>query len=270
MRTKPELKVTKDYTLFELHEFNRPLHDDPVLFQSMKEHGWMPSSPAQVVRTSNGKLKVVRGHHRLDIAKRLQLPVWYVIDETVADPWQLEGSTHCLWTGADFAVARAAHGDKDVQAVIDFHRKHGLNLGVAASLLGGESAGSSNKLKMIKTGAFKVAPDLSHAKKVVAVTDRLRELGIEFATASSFVSALSMMLYLPDFDPAVLLHKVTQNKDRLERRGTADRYLDEIEAVYNFAAKKAVPLAFMAREAAKSRRAVKCCNNVKGAGKKVA
>lgn len=111
MRTKPELKCTRDYSLFALHEFNRPLHDDPVLFASMKEHGWMPSSPAQVVPNGDGKLKVVRGHHRLDIAKRLKLAVWYVIDETIADPWELEGSCRSAWSGEDFAIARAAAGN---------------------------------------------------------------------------------------------------------------------------------------------------------------
>lgn len=264
MRTKPELKCTRDYTVFEMHEFNRPLHDDPVLFQSMKDNGWMPSSPAQVVKSGNGRLKVVRGHHRLAIAKQLGIPVWYVIDETVADPWSLEGC-RSAWTGHDFAVARAANGDKDVKAVIDFSKKHGINLGVAASLLGGESAGSSNKMKMIKTGTFKIAGDTSHAQKVVWVIDRCREVGIEFATATPFVSAVSMMVYLPEFDPNVFIHKVRQNKDRLERRGTSDRFLDEIEAIYNFAAKKSVNLAFLAREASKVRRAVKCCDNSKKA-----
>jgi hypothetical protein len=256
MHIKPELKSTRDYSIFEFHEFNRPLHDDPVLYASMKRHGWMPSSPAQVVSNGNGRLKVVRGHHRLDIAKRLKLAVWYVVDETNTDPWALEGG-RSKWTGADFAVARASAGDKDVQAVLDFKRKHGIELGLAASLLGGEAAGSGNKLQMIKTGTFKVAADLSHAKKVAALVDRLRDLRVEFATQSAFVSALSMLVYLAEFEPAVFCHKVAQNKDRLERRSTADRYLEEIENLYNFAAKKALPLAFMAREASKKRRAIK-------------
>lgn len=253
MHTKPELKSTRDYTLFEFHEFNRPLHDDPVLFASMKKHGWMPSSPAQVVSNGNGRFKIVRGHHRLDIAKRLKLAVWYVVDETNIDPWALEGG-RSKWTGGDFAVARASAGDKDVQAVLDFKRKHGVEIGIAASLLGGEAAGSGNKLQMIKAGTFRLSSDLSHAKKVASLVDRLRDLHVEFAAQSTFVSALSMMAYLTEFDPAVFCHKVAQNKDRLERRGSTDRYLDEIENLYNFAARKATPLAFLAREASKKRR----------------
>lgn len=255
MRTKPELKVTRDYSIFELHELNRPLHGRRDLFESMREHGWMPSQPMQVIRNGNGRLKVIRGHNRLDNAKRLGIPVWYVVDDSVLDIHKLEGCSGGQWTKMDFAISRAASGHKDIQAVLDFSRKHGISLGPAASLLGGESAGSANKLKDIERGTFRLAPDLSHAHAVVAITDRCRELGVEFATATAFVSAVSMLLYVPEFNPATFLHRVALNKARLEKRSTADRFLDEIEALYNYFAKNPVPLAFLAREASKRRRA---------------
>lgn len=254
MRTKPELKVTKDYTLFELHELNRPLHGRTDLFNSMKEHGWMPSQPMQVIRNGNGRLKVIRGHNRLDNAKRLGIPVWYVIDDSVLDIHKLEGCGGAQWTKMDFVISRAASGDKDAQAVLDFAREHHLSLGPAASLLGGEAAGSGNKLVQLAAGTFRAAKDQSHAKAVVAITDRCRELGVAFASSTAFVSAISMMLHVPEFDKAVFIHRVTLNKARLERRSTADRFLDEIEALYNYTAKKPLPLAFLAREAAKARR----------------
>ncbi len=254
MRTKPELKCTKDYSLFELHELNRPLHEDPVLFASMKKHGFLPSCAIQVATNGNGKLKVIRGHHRLDTAKRLGLLVWYIVDNAATDLYEHEGC-RTAWTKADFAVSRAAAGDKDIQAILDFQRKHGLTLGAAASLLGGESAGSSNKVQTIASGTFRLAKDLSHAKRVVDVTDRCRTLGVEFATATAFVSAISMLLYIPEFDPAVFIHRVTLNKAKLNRRSTATDFLDEIEALYNYTAKKPLPLAFKAREASKQRKA---------------
>lgn len=253
MRTKPELKSTRDYTIFELHELNRPLHDDPVLFESMKKHGWLPSSPAQVIQSGPGRYKVVRGHHRLDIAKRLKIAVWYVVDETTTDPWDLEGC-RSAWTLSDFAVGKAANGDKHLQAVLEFKRKHGITLLSAASLLGGESAGSNNKARLIKTGGFKVADDLSHAKRVVAVVDKLRDLGIEFAGSAAFVSAISRLIWVPEFEPDILIHKVRLNKSLLEKRGTVEKYLDVIESTYNFAAKKPIPLAFRAREVGKKRK----------------
>lgn len=93
MRTdKPQLKVTKDYALFKAHELNRPLSEKPILLESMKAHGFMPSSPLQVEKDRDGRLKVIRGHHRLMYAKRLGLPVWYVIDDSNTDIFDLEGA----------------------------------------------------------------------------------------------------------------------------------------------------------------------------------
>lgn len=254
MRTKPELKCTRDYSMFELHELNRPLHGRPDLFESMKAHGWMPSQPMQVIRNGNGRLKVIRGHNRLDNAKKLGIPVWYVIDDSVLDIHKLEGCGGSQWTKMDFVISRASAGDENAKSVLAFARKHGLSLGPAASLLGGESAGSGNKLNQLAAGTFKVAKDIAHAHRVVAVTDKCREIGIEFATATAFVSAVSMMLRLPEFDPDVFCHKVYLHKTRMEKHGSCDRFLDEIEALYNFAAKKTLPLAYMAREASKARR----------------
>ncbi|MCR4331556.1 MAG: hypothetical protein NUV34_02445, partial [Sulfuricaulis sp.] len=90
MREKPKLQCTHKYDLFEMHELNRPLHDDPRLLASMQKTGFMPSSPIQCVRNGNGTLKVVRGHHRLTYAKRLGLPVWFVVDDTKTDLFDLE------------------------------------------------------------------------------------------------------------------------------------------------------------------------------------
>ena len=85
----PKLKVTRDYDFFEMHNLNRPLHDDPLLLASMKKYGFMPSQPLQCVRNGGTKLKVIRGHHRLNYAKQLGLPVWYIVDDSNTDIFEL-------------------------------------------------------------------------------------------------------------------------------------------------------------------------------------
>ena len=249
----PKLQVTKDYSVFELHECNRPLHEKPDLAKSMAEHGFMPSSPLQCVHSANGKLKVIRGHHRLHYAKRLKIPVWYIIDDSVTDIFALEGG-YQQWSVKDFAEARAKAGDKDCKALLEFTKQHELTIGSAASLLGGESAGSGNKSRGIKAGSFRVVADQSHAKAVVAITDRCRLKGILFATASAFVTAISLSLRVPEFDDKTFAHRVELYAANLRKRGTVTEYLEEIDALYNYAAKgKRIPLAFRAREVARTR-----------------
>ncbi len=240
--------------MFERHELNRPLHDDPVLFASMKEHGFMPSSPIQCIQNGSDRLKVIRGHHRLDTAKKLKLPVFYVVDDSNIDIHDLEVG-RSQWTLHDFAISRASNGDVDIAKVLEFQKRHGLTLGMAASLVGGEGAGSNNKASQIKDGTFLAASDMSHANKVVAITDHCREYEIPFATAKGFVSAISMALHVDAFDSAIFIHRVTLNPRLMSKRGTAEQYLVEIEALYNFAAKKQVPLMFLAKDASRKRAA---------------
>lgn len=248
----PKLQVTKDYDLFELHPFNRLLHKDRVLRESMRKHGFMPSSPIHVIKNSNGKLKIIRGHHRFANGKELGLQIWYIIDETNKDIFDLEGGKS-KWSISDFAYARASGGDENCLKVIEFMKKHNLPLGAAASLIGGESAGSGNKAKQIRTGTFHIG-DLRHANQVVLITDRCRELKIPFATSSAFVVAVSFVLRVKEFNLNLFIHKLNLNGSQMRKRGTVKEYLEEIDALYNYGSSKSrIPLAFKATQVARQR-----------------
>lgn len=251
---KTELKQTRDYSIFQMHELNRPLHDNPVLLKSMQTHGFMPSSPIHCQPAGGGKLKIIRGHHRFHYAKRLGLPVWYVVDNTDCDIFELEGGPGCAWSVNDFAQGYAAAKHRDYVFLLGFKSKHSLTMGAAASLVGGQSAGSGNKLKDIKVGTFKVG-DMKHANEVVAVTDLCRDQGVAFATATAFVRAVSMVLRVPEVDANVLCHKIRLLSANMRRRGRVDEYLDELDALWNYGAKaKRLPLKFRAIAVSRERK----------------
>lgn len=250
--TTPQLQYTKEYDRFEMHDYNRPLKHDGVLEQSMIRKGFMPSSPLQVIKNSNGKLKIIKGHRRFEIAKRLNLGIWYIIDKSNIDIFELEAG-QSKWTISDFVHARAEAGDEDCIKLLDFWKTHKLPMGAAAALIGGESAGSGNKQKDIKRGKFHVG-DLRHANQVIKITDRCRELNIPCAVSSGFVRAISSALRIPEFNADLFMHRIELNGSQMQKRGTANEYLDEIEALYNYGAHKTrLPVAFRAKEISKKR-----------------
>ena len=252
MHEKPSLRCTRDYSVFSAHQFNRPMHEDRRLLDSMKRHGFMPSSPIQCQRNGQ-ELRVIRGHHRLEYAKRLGLPVWYVVDESNTNIFDLEAGLQA-WSVNDFANHHASHGDPNCAAILAFQKKHGLTLGAAASLVGGESAGSNNKIRAIKSGTFKAASDQTYANLVVSITDHCRALGITFATTTAFVAAVSLVLRVPEFEPRIFMRRVTLNPGLMTKQSTEQACLEEIETLYNYQAKeKRIPLAFRAREVSKAR-----------------
>jgi hypothetical protein len=256
MHEKPKLQCTKNYEIFEMDPINRDLSEKPVLLASMRAHGFMPSSPIHCTRSRGGKLRVVRGHHRLHYAKRLDLHVWYVVDDSNTDIYDLEGDSNSRWSLRDFLMSRAKAGNEHCQRVLEFQRKHGLPLGVAISLMGGHSAGSDNKQAQVKNGTFKVAGDLSHANAVVDIVDHCKSAGVPVATSAAFVVALSTVVRVPEFDAKVLKHRITLNPGLIEKRSSVDAYLDVLDAAYNYMAKaKRFPLKFRAKEIGRQRQA---------------
>jgi hypothetical protein len=247
--------MTKDYARFELNACNRNEHRDPALAESMRKYGFLKSGAIHVQRTGGGKLKVIRGHHRLQEAVRQGLPVWYIIEDVDVDLFDLEGGTNPTWTVEDWATARTNAGDADCAVVVAFRAKHKLSMTTSASLVGGESAGSHNKQRQIKSGTFR-AGDMLHARQVVRVIDAIAEVGVEFARATQFVAALSAAMRVPEFDAELFTSHVRLYPKMMNRRVTKNEYLAEIEAVYNYNAKKrGMPVAYRAAEIARQRSA---------------
>jgi hypothetical protein len=212
-------------------------------------------------------LKIKQGHNRFDCAKRLNLPIWYIVEgaHPDIDIFHLEAG-NSGWSITDFAQARAKAGDTDVIKLLSFKEKHGYSLGAAASLLGGESVGSNHKKKDIKYGTFRLAFDSRYVSSVTRITDVCRKLNIRFATATALVSAISLAVRVSEFNVGHFIQKLELYPAAINKRGTANEYLEEVEALYNYATKKGrLAVSFEAREAAKARSKAGLVQNQKAA-----
>lgn len=239
---------TDEYDKFDLHELNRNLHDSAALEESMRKYGFRDSSPIHVTHNGGDKLKVKRGHNRLAVAMKLKIPVKYVIDDDPMNIYDWEGNSRTLWNAEDFAVSYMRGGSDDYKTLLDFRKKHRLTLGAAASLVGGETAGSHNKVRQVKAGTFKVG-DITHAVAVSKAVDLCAECGIGFATSTGFVGALSAAVRVPEFDIETFKARVRLYPRMMSRRTSKADYLVEIEALYNYGAHgKRLPLAIRAHE----------------------
>lgn len=252
------LLQTSDYSLFESHESNRSLHVDKALFESMRRVGFMPSSPIHCATNKNKKLKVIRGHHRLSYAKQLGLPVYYVIDDSNTEIGDLE-TCQSKWSLEDFVVCHAHNGNPEYEHLLNFKTTHNLPMGAAASLVYGYTNMKCGQklLQDIKRGTFKRG-DMIHANKVAGLVDYCLNHGISFATNSSFISALSGVVAVNEFDSDHFTRKISSDPIRLRKRSTHKEYLDEIEDFYNFGVRLPlrVPLSLLAQQNSDLRRAV--------------
>lgn len=251
---KPKLEYTEDYNIFEMHELNRTLHAPilEALEKSMEKWGFWPSEPISCKRNGGKTLKIVKGHHRFATAKKLGIGVYYIVDDTPCTIFEREGHRGQEWNGQDFLHAYASNGNKEYLALLRFIKKHKIKLGAAASLAGGESAGSNNKVRFVKSGEFKMG-DMAHANAVCAITDFCLEAGYDFGSTTPFVSAVSMVVRIPEYEPQRMMDSLAKFGHKMRKRSTKFDYLQEIESVYNGGRVKRVPIAFRAVEVSKER-----------------
>ena len=252
----PKLRCTKDYGLFELHPYNRDLHDLKKLEKSVAEYGFDEGYPIRCVRNGNGKLKITSGHNRFHVARSLGLSVWYIVARRDIPLFDSEASGK-QWTVRDFTVARSRAGEKGAELALQYSEETGIPLGCSLSLVGGEGAGSGNMAAYMKAGKFRVG-DLKHATAVASIIDECARAGVDFSSDSKFVKAVSKALFVPKFDLGQFLQKVRQHIALMEKRRSIEDYLDLIELVYNRDQKKErLNVAFLANEESRKRAAVK-------------
>jgi hypothetical protein len=252
---KGRLYKTDEYSIFDTHEYNRPYHEDPILVNSLREKGFMPSSPIHCKENGNGKLKIVRGHHRFHFAKMLKIPVYYIIDNTEVDIYYLEGSSKPRWSAYDFLFSRARSGDNECKALLSYQKTHRLPLGAAAELFAGRTSGAMNALKEIKKGTFHRG-EQEHGEKVISILDSLDSFNLDFARCSSFVKAISHVVRIPDLKVDELLRKTQSYGSYIHKRATYQDYLEEIENLYNRGkqAKDRLPIKILANAVAQKRK----------------
>lgn len=244
---------TKNYDLFEAHPSNRDEHEDKHLLESIKNNGFIPSSAIHVMKNGNGKLKIIRGHHRFEFAKRCGIPVMYIIDGKVTDIWELEGGRKETWTVKNFLNSYARTGIDWAVFIKNFMEEHHLNLVCASNLIAGNARTEGGNIgRLIMSRKFKIG-DMVIANKVVKITDICYSLKIPFATATAFVNAISALMFVPEFDKDHFIKKLKNHYASLRKRSTRDEYLEEIECFYNKGQSQKIPLKFRALEILKER-----------------
>lgn len=248
-----KLNETTNYELFDLHEFNRDVKRIKVLEASMRRHGFIPAYPLHVIKNGGGKLKIKAGHHRFSVAKKLGIPVYYVVCDDSASIHELEKAT-TTWAMADYLASWCRVGIEDYLEVRDYCTRTDIPLNLAASMFYGHQAGSGNYNESFKSGTFKIK-DRSHARAVADIVLHMKHCGVDCYNANLFVKSISRTLYVPEFDPEVFKLKVKSHTHVITKQANEQEYVNMIETLYNRQNKEKIPLAFLADAAAKARNA---------------
>jgi hypothetical protein len=239
--------------MFAVSAFNRDVKKIGNLLQSMKRHGFICAYPIHCSQMEDGRLEIKAGHHRFECAKALGLPVYYVVSNDAATIAELERATR-PWKLEDYVKSHERSGDLNSALVVAFASRTGICVASVAAILGGELAASKNKMQSIKEGRFKpTAEGIRRMEKIEKVVLACTESKISFACKALFVNSLSKLMFLDEFDESIIVHKARTNPQLFHNCATEDAFLEMLEHVHNYGRSDKRPLAFLAKEAAKSR-----------------
>jgi len=226
------LQSTNNTKLFISNQEQRPIHQRHVqsLISSMSRYGFFPSKPIQCYSSGNGKYIVVDGHHRLEAAKELGCLFYYVVETKRSQEAMPEVNAGRAWKNEDFVRQFAMRGLPDYIALQQYISR-GLPLACAVSLLSGESAKSSNKIKDIKCGLFKIKTTIN-AEAILSLIERNPDAPV--FRHSGFIKAISMLLWVKEFDLPTFQHRIELGGHKIPNCSNVDDFLAAIDEVCNY------------------------------------
>ena len=238
-KTAIKVEATNDYELFNLVKSNRPINQRHLkrLVNSIKEKNMLKFYPIQV--TCEGK--VLDGQHRLEAAKKLNLPIYYmIVDEsvTIAD---IAMSNHATktWTRADYLHHWCERSEQHYIALRDFVSKHdwmSVSVGMAVcSGIASHKRMSDAMQQDFVDGAFRIV-DMRFATMFASAINDFRKY-VTFATDRFFMAAICILLRKENYDHSRMIHKMEIAGGRLLRSPDIDNYLRQLEEIYNFKAR---------------------------------
>lgn len=240
-----QIHKTTNYGLFKVVKGNRQLNKGHLnnLSVSIMRNNLLEFNPIMV----NKKMEVVDGQHRLEVAKRNGLPIYYIIAEkSNLNDVQALNSAQKSWSMQDYIDSFIAKGNENYEILDLFVKTYDLPISTGVSLLSGHNGGREHAvMQHFKLGEFvvtsvKTAEDYAHKLNDLRV---FCEPGIG-KTAYFIRAAINVYkknVNNPLFSHDQLIKKLSvwtniSNK-KIIRYGAEKDYLRLFEEVYNFKSK---------------------------------
>ena len=231
--------VTDNYKMFRHLEGNRDVKDGRVagIINSISKIGYV-CSPIIV----NEKMEVIDGQGRFEAAKRLNLPVYYLIVKGIGlDECRAMNIKQSNWTTDDFIKSYCTTGDQNYIYLSQLYKEFKKDLG-ADTLIGvvtdryGSGKETCNSLDIIRNGELEFTEeDYAEARKLCAYlrlcSSEMKEVG---GRKINYFKILRFCYQQPSIDHLLLLEKIKKMKVDLLPTVNVAQAAEIIEKVYNY------------------------------------
>jgi uncharacterized protein YktA (UPF0223 family) len=227
----PVIKKTTNYSDFKTVTGNRLLNKKhyKTLLQAINERNLLALNPIIV----NNNMEVIDGQHRLQVAKTLNIPIYYVKGNGLNyQDVVMFNNTMRSWTMEDYARGYIALGFKEYAALERFKNKWHFSMSNAMAILSGDGQVHKAIYSKFKHGLFEVA-NLDWANEFA---QKLHDV-VPFTSENTwkdrdFIRALSI-LYDKGIDHGTLVERLSRFGSVIYRRANVTDYLRTFEDIYN-------------------------------------
>lgn len=238
-KSKVLVHVTENYNLFRFLPGNRttnPHKQDKIIQEIKTGNDILDESPI-LVSENDGKLDILDGQNRYEIAKKLRRPVHYIIKKKQMSMFNIAriNSNVEKWTNKDFVNCYKVTGNPDYKKVAEFQQSYGIAIGVSLVLLTNGSIRSDSGYigtlyEQFQTGVFKIKT----WKEAVQIAEICKSFSaFRSWNSRSFVMAICKILENNGCDFDILLRKFQRDTTRLKYQPNWKAYAANLEEIYN-------------------------------------
>lgn len=237
LKGKVMIHQTTDYEIFKIHEENRKINNFALqrLKNSILAHNLLHSKPIIVDKN----MVVFDGQHRLQAAKELKMPIYYVIDENINDEDMiLLNANQKNWNLNDFFNYYVSKGKPEYLKLNEFIIQNELNLTLALTLLYPSVKSLAHDFR---AGLFQYPQDLTYLQdtyyKLVTIQEKVSNYYTgkkDFIKSHTFIKSVLGFLNYADINFESFLKKLEEQFSKFRKCSSYSDYMRMFISIYNY------------------------------------
>jgi hypothetical protein len=240
--SRDKVLSTTDYSIFKKHSCNRDIQSDQAylkkLENSIRYKNLLEYRPISV----NAKMEVMDGQNRLEVAKRLGVPIYYSIDDKLEDEDIIAfNETVKRWGIEDYCNFWAQKGNANYQKIFEFCKKNTLAFSAGYSLLRGSGSKESNS--EFKTGSYRFPSQEDILQKEESICRAHEISGLiyrktlgpkKYLSSPKFYRSVFSFLQCAPIDFEAFMKRLEKKCDVIKICSNIEEYVKLLKAIYNF------------------------------------
>ncbi len=236
---------TSEYSAFSHLRENRDRNELHVatLMESFQTDGYLFT-----IIIVNEKIEIIDGQHRFEAAKRLHLPVYFM----VMPHWEIHqvavlNVNSRNWTMEDFMNAHAKGGNNHYVVFKTFYEQHEFNITTAQMIIFGRRSKGPTRDDEFRSGKMITEADqMKESYKKARKITELKQFHPKGWTAGNFVEVMLQLFLTKGYDHGHLLEQFKKNPNFMLLRANSLRvpeYKELLVDTYNHRTKDKIKMA---------------------------